>query len=111
MDLNQRSHFLVNKRTVEGMISQHKVNGVRRRINNMASQLAVTATADHLNYAVAKAAVAHLTCQLAVDYARQAVLVNALVTGRIITSYNPGETEYLNKGVWREDALVSGVWR
>ena len=98
MDLNLRSHYMVNRRAIAAMVGQDDNGGVRGRIINMTSQLGVTAPPDHLTYAVAKAGVAQLTRQLAVDYARQGILVNAVGPGRIITGHHPGEAEYLRDG-------------
>jgi NAD(P)-dependent dehydrogenase (short-subunit alcohol dehydrogenase family) len=98
MDLNLRSHYLVNRAAIAAMVGQDELEGVRGRIVNMASQLGITAPPGHLTYAVAKAGVAQLTRQLAVDYARQGILVNAIAPGRIITGYHPGEAEYVAHG-------------
>jgi len=98
MDLNLRSHYLVNRMAVSIMLEQSATDGVRGRIINMASQLGVTAPPGHLTYAVAKAGVAHMTRQLAVDYGPRGILINALAPGRIITGYHPGEADYVEKG-------------
>jgi NAD(P)-dependent dehydrogenase (short-subunit alcohol dehydrogenase family) len=99
MDLNLRSHYLVNRAAIAAMIGQEPRDGFRGRIVNMASQLGVTAPPGHLTYAVAKAGIVLLTRQLAVDYAREGILVNALGPGRIITGYHPGEADYVREGV------------
>ncbi|MBN9010887.1 MAG: SDR family oxidoreductase, partial [Rhizobiales bacterium] len=75
-----------------------RADGIRGRIVNMASQLGVTAPPGHLTYSVAKAGIAQMTRQLAVDYAREGILVNAIGPGRIITGYHPGEAEYVASG-------------
>ncbi|MFI6450914.1 SDR family NAD(P)-dependent oxidoreductase [Streptosporangium amethystogenes] len=98
MDLNLRSQYLVNRRAVAEMIGQREVDGVRGRIVNMASQLGVTAPPGHLTYSVAKAGVAQMTRQLAVDYARHGIIVNAIAPGRVITGYHAGEADYLADG-------------
>lgn len=99
MDLNLRSHYLVNRSAISIMLEQPPSDGVRGRIINMASQLGITAPPGHLTYAVAKAGIAHMTRQLAVDYGPRGILINALAPGRIITGYHPGEADYVEKGV------------
>lgn len=98
LDLNLRSQFLVNKRAISVMIEQEEIDGVRGRIVNMSSQLGMTAPPGHLTYSVSKAGVAQMTRQLAVDYARHGIIVNAIAPGRIITGTHPGEDEYLRTG-------------
>jgi NAD(P)-dependent dehydrogenase (short-subunit alcohol dehydrogenase family) len=98
MDLNVRSQFLMCKRVIAQYLTQDAIGEVRGRIVNVASQLGVTAPPNAVTYAVAKAGVAHLTRQLAIDFAREGVLVNAVGPGRILTGTHPGEREYLAEG-------------
>lgn len=99
MDLNLRSHYLVNRAAIAAMVeAEARADGIRGRIVNMASQLGVTAPPAHLTYSVAKAGIAQMTRQLAVDYAQRGILVNAIGPGRIITGYHPGEAEYVADG-------------
>jgi glucose 1-dehydrogenase len=98
LDVNLRSQFLVCRQTIGQMITQDTVGEVRGRIVNIASQLGMTAPPQKLSYAVAKAGVAQMTRQLAVDYARHGIIVNAIAPGRIITGTHPGEREYLEHG-------------
>lgn len=98
MALNVRSQFLMCKRTIQQMREQELIGEVRGRIVNVASQLGVTAPPQAVTYAVAKAGVAHLTRQLAVDFAGEGIIVNAVGPGRIITGTHPGERDYLADG-------------
>jgi NAD(P)-dependent dehydrogenase (short-subunit alcohol dehydrogenase family) len=98
MDVNLRSQFLMCRTLIEQMLIQEVIGEVRGRIVNVASQLGVTAPPKHLAYAVSKAGSAHLTRQLAVDYAGEGILVNGVGPGRIITGTHPGEREYLETG-------------
>ena len=99
MDVNLRSQFLACRAVIALMTGQEPdAAGVRGRVVNISSQLGVTGPPGHLAYAVSKAGVAHLTRQLAVEYAGQGVLVNAVAPGRIITGTHPGERAYLEDG-------------
>lgn len=98
LDLNLRSHFLVNKAAIRVMIEQDLDSEVRGRIVNVTSQLGMTAPPGNVTYPVSKAGLSHLTRQLAVDYARHGIMVNAVAPGRIITGYHPGEREYVESG-------------
>lgn len=98
MALNVRSQFLMCRAAIAVMREQYPVDDVRGRIVNVASQLGVTAPPGAVTYAVAKAGVAHLTRQLAVDFASDGIIVNAVGPGRIITGYHPGEAEYVADG-------------
>lgn len=107
MDLNLRSHYLVNRAAIACMLTQEIRNEARGRVINMCSQLGITAPPGHMTYAVAKAGIAHMTRQLAVDYGRHHILVNGLAPGRILTGYHPGEAEYLADGVVDEATAFS----
>ncbi|MGZ9810181.1 SDR family NAD(P)-dependent oxidoreductase [Pseudoroseicyclus sp. H15] len=107
MDLNLRSHYLVNRAAIRVMLEQEPVNEVRGRIVNMASQLGITAPPGHLTYSVAKSGVAQMTRQLAVDYGPKGIIANALAPGRIITGYHPGEAAYVADGTVDEATAFS----
>ncbi|HEY0248277.1 MAG TPA: SDR family NAD(P)-dependent oxidoreductase [Gryllotalpicola sp.] len=105
--LNLTSQFLVSRAAVRVMLDQEPLTEVRGRIVNMASQLGITAPPGKLVYSVAKAGVAQLTRQLAVDYGRHGVIVNAIAPGRIITGTSPGEPEYLADGTVNDATAYS----
>jgi NAD(P)-dependent dehydrogenase (short-subunit alcohol dehydrogenase family) len=98
LDANLRSAFLVSRAAIGVMLAQDAVAGVRGRIINMASQFGITGPPAKLSYAVAKGGVVMLTRQTAVDYGPEAILVNAIAPGRILTGDHPGELEYLASG-------------
>ena len=99
MALNLRSQFLVARRAVQQMLEQDLVDEVRGRIVLTSSQLGFTAAPGATTYGVAKSGVAALTRQLAVDHARDGIVVNAVAPGRILTGTHPGEREYLATGI------------
>lgn len=98
LSLNLTSVFLMCRAFVGAMLEQAELDGVRGRIINMGSQLGITAPPGALAYAASKAGVIHLTRQIAVDYAGQGIIANAIAPGRIITGDHPGEREYLDRG-------------
>ena len=98
LSLNLTSVFLMCRVFVAAMVEQEAVEGVRGRIINMGSQLGITAPPGALAYAATKAAVIHMTRQIAVDHARSGIIANAIAPGRIITGDHPGEREYLDRG-------------
>lgn len=107
MALNVRSQFLMCKAVIARMREQEPIDEVRGRIVNLSSQLGFTAPPGAVTYAVAKAGVAHLTRQLAVDFAGDGIIVNAVAPGRIMTGTHPGEREYLADGFVDEATAFS----
>ena len=93
MDVNLRGQFLCCKRAIMQMMEQELIDEVRGRIINLSSQHGMIGPPDYLAYAVSKAGVAQMTRQLAVDYARHGIMVNAVAPGRIITGTHPGEPD------------------
>ena len=75
------------------MIKQEMVNEVRGRIINLSSQHGMIGPPEFFAYAVSKAGNAQMTRQLAVDYAKEGIIVNAIAPGRIVTGTHPGEAD------------------
>jgi NAD(P)-dependent dehydrogenase (short-subunit alcohol dehydrogenase family) len=98
ISLNLRSQFLMCRTAIAQMVGQDPIDEVRGRIVNLSSQLGMTAAPGATTYGVAKAGVAQLTRQLAIDFARDGIIVNAIAPGRIITGTQAAERDYLATG-------------
>jgi NAD(P)-dependent dehydrogenase (short-subunit alcohol dehydrogenase family) len=85
MAVNLRGVFLCCKRAIAQMLEQEPIGEVRGRVINISSQHGMIGPPIHFAYAVSKGGVVNLTHQLAVDYARRGVLVNAVAPGKILT--------------------------
>jgi glucose 1-dehydrogenase len=86
MAVGLRGVFLCCKRAVGQMLSQEPVADVRGRIINLSSQHGMVGTPGHVAYCAAKGGVVNLTRQLAVDFARRGIIVNAVAPGKILTT-------------------------
>ena len=107
MSVNLRAQFVLCKHAIGQMITQPEIEGVRGRIINLSSQHGMVGPPEYCAYAVSKAGVAQLTRQLAVDYAKHGIIVNAVAPGRIMTGTHEGEREYLQDGVVDADTAYS----
>jgi glucose 1-dehydrogenase len=98
MAVNLRGVFLCCKRAIAEMLDQEPVGEVRGRVINISSQHGMVGSPGHVAYSTSKGGVVNLTRQLAVDYARQGILVNAVAPGKIMTGSpeqaNPELTTY-----------------
>jgi glucose 1-dehydrogenase len=86
MAVNLRGVFLCCRRAVGEMIAQEPIGEVRGRVINISSQHGMIGPPGHVAYATSKGGVVNLTHQLAVDYGRHGILVNAVAPGKIVTS-------------------------
>jgi glucose 1-dehydrogenase len=98
MAVNLRGVFLCCKRSISVMIEQEPLGEVRGRVINISSQHGMVGSPGHVAYSTSKGGVVNLTRQLAVDYGRHGILVNAVAPGKIMTGSpeqaNPGLTAY-----------------
>merc|ERR1719272_300377 len=87
MSVNAKGYFLGSKAAVSAMLSNEidSTSGLRGRVINISSQHGMVACPGDLAYGVGKAAAVYMTRQLAVDYAKQGIAVNAVAPGKIIT--------------------------
>ena len=93
MAVNLRGVFLCCKRAIGEMVEQEPINEIRGRVINISSQHGMVGSPGHVAYSTSKGGVINLTHQLAVDYGRRGVLVNAVAPGKILT----GSPEQVNE--------------
>ena len=85
MAVNLKGAFLCARRAVEQMLTQEIVNEARGRIVNVSSQHGMVCAPRDIAYGVSKAGIVYMTRQIAVDYARQHIICNAIAPGKILT--------------------------
>jgi NAD(P)-dependent dehydrogenase (short-subunit alcohol dehydrogenase family) len=85
MAVNLRGVFLCCKRAIGEMLGQAPIGEVRGRVINISSQHGMVGAPGHVAYCTSKGGVINLTHQVAVDYGRQGILVNAVAPGKILT--------------------------
>ena len=85
LDVNLTGVFLCCRAAVRQMLKQDLRDEVRGRIVNLSSQHGMIAAPGDLAYGVSKAGIAYLTRQVAVDYAAQGIVCNAVAPGKIQT--------------------------
>ena len=92
MAVNLRGVFLCCRRAIAQMVEQEPIAEARGRLILISSQHGMVGPPGHFAYAVSKGALVNMTRQLAVDYGRRGVLVNAVAPGKIITG-GPGNLD------------------
>jgi NAD(P)-dependent dehydrogenase (short-subunit alcohol dehydrogenase family) len=85
MAVNAKGVFFGCKRAVQQFLTQEIRDEARGRIVNISSQHGMVAAPGKLAYGTGKAAAAYMTRQIAVDYAKDHIICNAVAPGRILT--------------------------
>jgi glucose 1-dehydrogenase len=85
MAVNLRGVFLCCKRAIGEMVGQEPIGEARGRVIIISSQHGMIGPPGHVAYAVSKGGLVNLTHQLAVDYGKRGILVNAIAPGKILT--------------------------
>lgn len=85
MAVNAKGVFFGCKRAVQQFLTQEIVDETRGRIVNLSSQHGMVAAPGKIAYGTGKAAAAYMTKQIAVDYAKDNIVCNAVAPGRILT--------------------------
>ena len=89
IEVNLTGVFLMCRAAVRQMQGQEIRNEVRGRIVNISSQHGMIAAPEAVAYGTTKAGVVYLTRQVAVDYAKENIVCNAVAPGKILTG-KPG---------------------
>jgi glucose 1-dehydrogenase len=92
MAVNLRGMFICCKRAIQQMMEQEPRNEVRGRVINITSQHGMVGPPEMCAYATSKGGAINLTRQLAVDYVRHGILINAVAPGPILTGTHPDDT-------------------
>ncbi|RDW67571.1 hypothetical protein BP6252_08967 [Coleophoma cylindrospora] len=97
MNINAKSVFLGCKYATAQMLNQDPhVSGDRGWIINMSSIMGIIAGHDNPSYCASKGAVSSLTRQVALDYAKYRIHVNALCPGFTQTAIFAETTSHMN---------------
>ena len=85
MAINAKGVFFGCKRAIQQMLTQPVVGDARGRIVNISSQHGMVGAPGKIAYGTGKAAAVYITRQVAVDYAEDYIICNAVAPGRILT--------------------------
>jgi glucose 1-dehydrogenase len=87
--VNLSGTFFGCRSAIKQMLLQEPINDVRGRIINITSQHGMVAAPNDFAYGVTKAGGVYMTQQIAVDYAKDLIICNAVAPGKILTG-KPG---------------------
>jgi len=85
MAINAKGVFFGCKRAVQQMLTQPVRGDARGRIVNISSQHGMVCAPGKIAYGTGKAAAVYITRQVAVDYAEDHIICNAVAPGRVLT--------------------------
>jgi NAD(P)-dependent dehydrogenase (short-subunit alcohol dehydrogenase family) len=102
MAVNLTGMFFGCKRAVQQMLTQEPRGEARGRIVNISSQHGMIAAPRDCPYGVSKAGAAYITRQIAVDFAKDLIICNAVAPGKIVTGKpavdsDPARLEYARR--------------
>jgi len=83
--VNLRGPFMLCRAAIRQMLRQPLRGDARGRIVNITSQHGMVGAPGHAAYAVSKGGLVQLTRQIAVEYARDGIICNAVAPGKIVT--------------------------
>lgn len=83
--VNPRGPFLLCRAAIRQMLGQPRRGDARGRIVNVTSQHGMVGAPGHAAYAVSKGGLVQLTRQVAVEYARDGIICNAVAPGKVVT--------------------------
>ena len=86
LDVGLTGVFRCCQRAVRTMLGQEPIGEARGRLILISSQHGMVGTPGHVAYCAIKGGIVNLTRQLAVDFARRGILVNAIAPGKILTA-------------------------
>ena len=103
MSVNVKGAFLTTQAAVKVFLEQEPVGSdrIRGKIVNITSQHGVVAAPNNIAYGCSKAALNYMTKQVAIDFIKYGIVVNAVAPGRILTGREGSRSE--------EDARNAGV--
>ncbi len=83
--VNLRGPFLLCRAAIRQMLGQPRRGDARGRIVNVTSQHGMVGAPGHAAYAISKGGLVQLTRQVAVEYARDGIICNAVAPGKVVT--------------------------
>lgn len=109
--VNLKGVFFGCKAAAQQMLTQEPRAEVRGRIVNVSSQHGMVAAPGSLAYGVSKAGIVYLTRQVAVDYANDRIVCNAVAPGKILSGGQDSAVTGMGGAVASADKLAAAQSR